>query len=202
MGRPLVHCCSSSAPLCSCRFTESAVIIPYNATVGRSGTVLITFKSPSSVPPYRIENRTKAVSLMLRQQLDQPSAPRGPPGGTSVSRSHVDSPVSYAAATVAAAAAGVKAGAAVRAGVAAPPRTGRPESPRWVVRSIFAVAHVCCQGEYAPIQPTSPCTFTAVDKNSPGVMPLICLLAASQWWVDLDTRCALSVFKRHQGLCR
>lgn len=105
--------------LCLHRFSEGAVIIPYNATVGRSGSVLITFKSPSSVPPYRIENRTKAVMLMLRQQLDQPNAPRAPSAGASAG-SHGSS-VSNAAATVAAAA------AAVRAGAVAP---AKKESPR------------------------------------------------------------------------
>lgn len=47
-----------------------ARIIPVNTTVGRSGSVLVTFKAASSVPPYRIENRTKSVVVMLRQQLD------------------------------------------------------------------------------------------------------------------------------------
>lgn len=105
------------------RFSEGAVIIPYNATVGRSGTVLITFKSPSSVPPYRIENRTKSVMLKLRQQLDlQPAAPKGPAGTLSSvnSRPHAESPMS---ATMAAAAA--KAGAAVLA-AAAPSRLDSP----------------------------------------------------------------------------
>jgi len=109
--------------LCLHRFSEGAIIIPYNATVGRSGSVLITFKSPSSVPPYRIENRTKSVMLMLRQQLDQPTAPRAPSAGTSAG-SHSSS-VSNAAATVAAAA------AAVRAGAVAP---AKKESPRCAKR--------------------------------------------------------------------
>lgn len=41
-----------------------------NTTVGRSGTVLVTFKSTSSVPPIRIENRTKSVTVLLRQYLE------------------------------------------------------------------------------------------------------------------------------------
>lgn len=89
------------------RYSQGAVIIPCNATVGRSGSVLITFKSPSSVPPYRIENRTKSVRLMLRQQLDQPAVARGPAGALgSAGPGHVPSSV------VAAAAAAVRAGAA------------------------------------------------------------------------------------------
>jgi len=52
------------------RCSDAAMIIPVNSTVGRSGCVLVTFKSTSSVPPYRIENRTKAVMIHLRQQVD------------------------------------------------------------------------------------------------------------------------------------
>lgn len=52
------------------RYSDAAIIIPVNSTVGRSGCVLVTFKSTSSVPPYRIENRTKAVMIHLRQQVD------------------------------------------------------------------------------------------------------------------------------------
>ncbi|KAF6253188.1 hypothetical protein COO60DRAFT_1463300 [Scenedesmus sp. NREL 46B-D3] len=51
------------------RWSDAAIIIPVNSTVGRSGSCLITFKSTSSVPPYRIENRTKGVMVMVRQQL-------------------------------------------------------------------------------------------------------------------------------------
>ncbi|WIA12623.1 hypothetical protein OEZ85_006280 [Tetradesmus obliquus] len=51
------------------RWSEAAIIIPVNSTVGRSGSCLITFKSTSSVPPFRIENRTKAVMVSMRQQL-------------------------------------------------------------------------------------------------------------------------------------
>lgn len=103
------------------RYSQGAVIIPCNATVGRSGSVLITFKSPSSVPPYRIENRTKSVKLMLRQQLDQPAAPRAPApapvGGAGASHLH------RAPSNVVAAAA-----AAVRAGAASP--TKKDAQPR------------------------------------------------------------------------
>lgn len=82
----------------SCRFSQAAVIIPCNATVGRSGSVLITFKSPSSVPPYRIENRTKAVRLMLRQQLDQPAGPRMAGAGSGQGSSNASSVAAAAAA--------------------------------------------------------------------------------------------------------
>jgi hypothetical protein len=92
------------------RWTEAAIIVPYNATVGRSGSVLVTFKSPSSVPPYRIENRTKAVMLMLRQQLDQPGAQARPAAGAG--------PGTAAAAAAAAAAGAGPAAAAVAAAAA------------------------------------------------------------------------------------
>lgn len=80
---PTVATCIATRYSTLYRFSQAAVIIPCNATVGRSGSVLITYKSPSSVPPYRIENRTKAVRLMLRQQLEQPAGPRmaGAEGG-------------------------------------------------------------------------------------------------------------------------
>jgi hypothetical protein len=90
------------------RFTQGAVIVPCNATVGRSGSVLVTFKSPSSVPPYRIENRTKSVKLMLRQQLDPQAAARAPAGAAGSGAPASNMP----AAVVAAAAAAVRAGAA------------------------------------------------------------------------------------------
>jgi hypothetical protein len=82
--------------------------VPCNATVGRSGSVLVTFKSPSSVPPYRIENRTKSVKLMLRQQLDPQAAARAPAGAAGSAAPASNMP----AAVVAAAAAAVRAGAA------------------------------------------------------------------------------------------
>eukprot|EP00878_Enallax_costatus_P034752 GHUV01038586.1.p1 GENE.GHUV01038586.1~~GHUV01038586.1.p1 ORF type:complete len:134 (-),score=29.53 GHUV01038586.1:70-471(-) len=59
----------------TCRWSEDAVIIPVNTTVGRSGSVLVTFKSTNSVPPLRIENRTKSVTVMLRQHLDATKSP-------------------------------------------------------------------------------------------------------------------------------
>lgn len=60
----------SSVTATCCRCNEAALIIPVNTTVGRSGSVLVTFKSTNSVPPLRIENRTKSVTIMLRQQLE------------------------------------------------------------------------------------------------------------------------------------
>lgn len=125
-------CGCLNTPTQHSRFSEGAVIIPCNATVGRSGSVLITFKSPSSVPPYRIENRTKAVMLMLRQQLDQPSASK-PPGGAAAGTGggHIGSPVSGAAATVAAAAAAVRAGAAAPAKKDAPRSVGSNKFGLW-----------------------------------------------------------------------
>ncbi|KAK9800258.1 hypothetical protein WJX73_008605 [Symbiochloris irregularis] len=41
--------------------------IPVNCTVGPSGTVLITFKSPRSIPPYRIENHCEDVFVYFAQ---------------------------------------------------------------------------------------------------------------------------------------
>jgi hypothetical protein len=49
------------------------MILPVNTTVGRSGTVLITLKSRHSIPPYRIDNRCKNVSLRLRQKPSRSS---------------------------------------------------------------------------------------------------------------------------------
>ena len=44
--------------------------IPVNVTVGASGSVQVTLKSPASVPPYRIENLCKDVQLFLVQVWD------------------------------------------------------------------------------------------------------------------------------------
>lgn len=41
--------------------------IPVNVTVGSSGSVQVTLKSPASVPPYRIENACKDVHLFFVQ---------------------------------------------------------------------------------------------------------------------------------------
>jgi hypothetical protein len=41
--------------------------IPVNVTVGSSGSVQVTLKSPASVPPYRIENACKDVQLFFVQ---------------------------------------------------------------------------------------------------------------------------------------
>jgi hypothetical protein len=41
--------------------------IPVNVTVGASGSVQVTLKSPASVPPYRIENMCKDVMLYFVQ---------------------------------------------------------------------------------------------------------------------------------------
>ena len=41
--------------------------IPVNVTVGASGSVQVTLKSPASVPPYRIENFCKDVQLFFVQ---------------------------------------------------------------------------------------------------------------------------------------
>ena len=41
--------------------------IPVNVTVGSSGSVQVTLKSPFSVPPYRIENFCKDVKLVFAQ---------------------------------------------------------------------------------------------------------------------------------------
>jgi len=41
--------------------------IPVNVTVGSSGSVQVTLKSPSGVPPYRIENLCKDVQLFFVQ---------------------------------------------------------------------------------------------------------------------------------------
>jgi len=41
--------------------------IPVNVTVGSSGSVQVTLKSPASVPPYRIENMCKDVQLYMVQ---------------------------------------------------------------------------------------------------------------------------------------
>lgn len=41
--------------------------IPVNVTVGSSGSIQVTLKSPSSVPPYRIENLCKDVQLFFVQ---------------------------------------------------------------------------------------------------------------------------------------
>jgi hypothetical protein len=86
--------------------------------------VLITFKSPSSVPPYRIENRTKAVRLMLRQQLDQPAGPRtaGAEGGPGRGN----------------AAGSVAAAAAVLTGVVSPAKK-EMHSPRYSLRGSCVV---------------------------------------------------------------
>jgi len=44
--------------------------IPVNVTVGSSGSVQVTLKSPASVPPYRIENMCKDVQLYMVQVSD------------------------------------------------------------------------------------------------------------------------------------
>lgn len=41
--------------------------IPVNVTVGSSGSIQVTLKSPASVPPYRIENLCKDVQLFFVQ---------------------------------------------------------------------------------------------------------------------------------------
>lgn len=41
--------------------------IPVNVTVGSTGSVQVTLKRPTSVPPYRIENRCKDVHLFFAQ---------------------------------------------------------------------------------------------------------------------------------------
>lgn len=43
------------------------VNIPVNVTVGSSGSIQVTLKKPSSVPPYRIENLCKEVQLFFVQ---------------------------------------------------------------------------------------------------------------------------------------
>lgn len=43
------------------------VNIPVNVTVGSSGSIQVTLKKPSSVPPYRIENLCKDVQLFFVQ---------------------------------------------------------------------------------------------------------------------------------------
>ncbi|KAK9867091.1 hypothetical protein WJX84_006946 [Apatococcus fuscideae] len=44
-----------------------AINIPVNITVGTSGSVLVTFKSRLSVPPYRIENQCEDVKIFFAQ---------------------------------------------------------------------------------------------------------------------------------------
>ncbi|KAK9815754.1 hypothetical protein WJX72_009012 [[Myrmecia] bisecta] len=44
-----------------------AINIPVSTTVGPSGSVLVTFKSPLSVPPYRIENHCEDVIVFFAQ---------------------------------------------------------------------------------------------------------------------------------------
>jgi hypothetical protein len=102
--------------------------------------VLITFKSPSSVPPYRIENRTKAVRLMLRQQLDQPAGPRmaGAEGGPGRGN----------------AAGSVAAAAAVLTGAVSPAKK-ELHSPRYRLRGSCVVImslHVCKLPCYQSLQ--------------------------------------------------
>lgn len=100
------------------RSSAAAVIIPVNTTVGRAGSVLITFKPTSSVPPYRIENRTKAVMLSLRQQVEA-GGPRGPGAAAKAAGA---APVPAAAGGGDEASTRAAAGAATAAGYAGQPR--------------------------------------------------------------------------------
>jgi hypothetical protein len=104
--------CAAAAP---CRWSEAAIIIPVNSTVGRSGSCLITFKSTSSVPPFRIENRTKSVMVMMRQQLTDKSGPA--PSGTG-------------------------AGPSVLPGIAA---ARKDTTPRWGHRLLYCLSVMCLQ---------------------------------------------------------